>query len=180
MAEDPGQRYASVDALDADIERCLNGAPVRAHGRAWGYVTGRFLARHRVGVISSAAAVLLLIGAAIAMAIMYVRAEHARAQAEQNFNDVRALSRYVLFDVYDRLESVPRAIFLRRDIAEKGSNTSIVCRAFPAHRPMFDSKWRKASSALDRAGGRELREPVRREGRGSEPRARPGDRPRAA
>jgi len=51
---------------------------------------------------------------------MYVRAEHARAQAEENFNDVRALSRYVLFDVYDRLESVPRALTLRRDITEKG------------------------------------------------------------
>ena len=119
-AEDPGQRYASVDALDADIERWLNGVPVRAHGRAWGYVTGRFLARHRVGVVSSAVGVLLLVGAAIAMAVMYVRAEHARAQAEQNFNDARALSRYVLFDVYDRLESVPRALILRRDIAEKG------------------------------------------------------------
>jgi tetratricopeptide (TPR) repeat protein len=119
-AEDADQRYASVDALDADIERGLNGAPVRAHGRAWDYVTGRFLARHRLGVISSAAALLLLIGAAIAMAVMYVRAEHARAQAEENFNDVRALSRYVLFDVYDRLESVPRALTLRRDIAEKG------------------------------------------------------------
>jgi serine/threonine-protein kinase len=119
-AENADQRYASVDALDADIERGLNGAPVRAHGRAWGYVTGRFLARHRLGVISSAAGLLLLIGAAIAMAVMYVRAEHARAQAEENFNDVRALSRYVLFDVYDRLESVPRALTLRRDIAEKG------------------------------------------------------------
>ena len=119
-AEDPVQRYASVDALDADIERWLNGVPVRAHGRAWGYVTGRFLARHRTGVISAAVAVLLLIGAAIAMSVMYVRAEHARAQAVQNFNDVRALSRYVLFDVYDRLESVPRALTLRRDIAGKG------------------------------------------------------------
>jgi eukaryotic-like serine/threonine-protein kinase len=119
-AEDPGQRYASVDAFDAEIERWLRGVPVRAHGRAWGYVAGRFLGRHRLSVISSAAGVLLLTGAAIAMAVMYVRAEHARAQAEQNFNDVRALSRYVLFDVYDRLESVPRALLLRRDIAEKG------------------------------------------------------------
>jgi hypothetical protein len=57
-----------------------------------------------LGVISSAAGIVLLIGAAIAMAVMYVR----------------ALSRYVLFDVYDRLESVPRALTLRRDIAEKG------------------------------------------------------------
>lgn len=119
-AEDPAQRYASVDALDADIERWLNGVPVRAHGRAWSYVTGRFLARHRLGVVSAAAGVLLLIGAAIALSVMYVHAERARAQAEQNFNDVRELSRYVLFDVYDRLESVPRALTLRRDIAQKG------------------------------------------------------------
>lgn len=119
-AQDPGQRYASVDALDADIERWLNGVPVRAHGRAWSYVTGRFLARHRVGVVSVTAGLLLLIGAAIALSVMYVRAEHARAQAEQNFNNVRDLSRYVLFDVYDRLESVPRALTLRRDIAEQG------------------------------------------------------------
>ncbi|MEJ0035442.1 MAG: serine/threonine-protein kinase [Gammaproteobacteria bacterium] len=120
MAADPAQRYASVDALDADIERWLNGVPVRAHGRAWGYVTGRFLARHRVGVVSAATAVLLLVGAAIAMSIMYVRAEHARSQAERRFTEVRDLSRYVLFDVYDRMESVPRALTLRRDIAEKG------------------------------------------------------------
>jgi eukaryotic-like serine/threonine-protein kinase len=119
-ADDAEQRYASVDALDADVERWLNGVPVRAHGRAWGYVTGRFLARHRTGVISAAAAILLLIGAAIAMSVMYVRAEHARADAERRFNDVRDLSRYVLFNVYDRLESVPRALLLRRDIAQKG------------------------------------------------------------
>jgi serine/threonine-protein kinase len=119
-AEDPEQRYASVDALDADIGRWLNGAPVSAHGLAWGYVTGRFLARHRTGVISAAAAILLLVGAAVAMSVMYVRAERARAEAEQRFNDVRDLSRYVLFNVYDRLESVPRALLLRRDIAQKG------------------------------------------------------------
>ena len=118
--DDPGQRYASVDALDADIERWLNGAPVRAHRGTWGYVTRRFVARHRFSVLSAAVGVVLLIGAAISMSVMYVRAEHARAQAEQNFNDVRELSRYVLFDVYDRLESVPRALTLRLDIAEKG------------------------------------------------------------
>ena len=119
-AEDPSQRYASVDALKEDIERWMNGFPVHAHGTAWPYVASKFLARHRLAAGAAAAGVLLLLGAASALAVLYMRTERAKTQAEQRFNDVRALSRYVLFDVYDRLESVPRALTLRRDIAAKG------------------------------------------------------------
>ena len=97
-----------------------NGEPVRAHGRAWDYVAGRFLARHRLAHRQRARRRAVARGARDC-AGRHVRAsEHAKAQAEQRFNDVRALSRYVLFDVYDRLESVPRALTLRRDIADAG------------------------------------------------------------
>jgi hypothetical protein len=119
-AEDPAGRYASVDALKEDVERWLNGFPVHAHGTAWAYMASRFLARHRLAVGAAAAGVLLLVGAASALAVLYMRTERAKTQAEQRFNDVRELSRYVLFDVYDRLEYVPRALTLRRDIAAKG------------------------------------------------------------
>jgi hypothetical protein len=97
-AEDPSARYASVDALKGDIERWMDGLPVHAHGTAWAYVASKFLARHRLAVGSAAAGVLLLVGAASALAVLYMRAERAKIQAEQRFNDVRDLSRYVLFD----------------------------------------------------------------------------------
>ena len=119
-AEDPAGRYASVDALKEDIEHWLAGLPVQAHGTAWSYIARKFLARHRLVVGSAAVVILMLAGAATALAILYVRAERAKTQAEQRFEDVRALSRFVLFDVYDRLEAVPRGLTLRRDIAAKG------------------------------------------------------------
>ena len=119
-AEDPANRYPSVDAMKADIERWLNGFPVHAHGLAWRYVTRKFLARHRLAVSAAAASVVLLAGSATALGVLFVRAEHARAEAEQRFNEVRDLSRYVLFDAYDSLESVPRALRFRHDLAVKG------------------------------------------------------------
>ncbi len=119
-AAEPFQRYASVDALQADIERWLDGEPVHAHGSAWRYVARKFLARHRLAAAASALGVLLLAATATALGVMYVQAERAKAQADERFDEVRSLSRYVLFDVYDRLEALPRALTLRRDIAAAG------------------------------------------------------------
>lgn len=119
-ADEPTVRYASVDAMKADIERWLNGFPVHAHGSSWRYVARKFLARHRLAVVAAGAGVLLLTSAATALAVLYVRAEHARQQAEERFTEVRDLSHYVLFDVYDQLESVPRALRLRHNIAAEG------------------------------------------------------------
>jgi serine/threonine protein kinase len=118
-AGDPAARYGSVDALRTDIERWLDGQAVRAHRAGWSYVAWKYFARHRVGVTAAALGVLLVAGAAIALGVLYVREQRATLQAEQRFNDVSELSRYVLFDVYDRLAAIPRALTLRRDLAEK-------------------------------------------------------------
>ena len=119
-AAEPEARYPSVEALQADVERWLAGEPVQAHGAAWSYVARKFLARYQFVVAVSVSCMLLLAGAAVAFALMYVRAEQAKSQAEERFKDLRSLSRFVLFDVYDRLEAMPRALTLRRDIADAG------------------------------------------------------------
>lgn len=120
QAEDVARRYATVDALRDDIQRWLDSRPVRAHGTGWQYVARKFVARHRLGVASGIVAALVLVAGAIALSLLYVRAERARHQAEQRFTDLRALSRSVLFDMYDRLDGVPRALELRRDMADAG------------------------------------------------------------
>jgi serine/threonine-protein kinase len=126
-AQDPAQRYASVEALQGDIRRWTATLPVRAYHGDWRYAAGKFLSRHRFAVASGTVVAVLLAAATVALAMLYVRAERARAQAEsaraqaeERFNDLRSLSRFVLFDIYDRLESVPRALTVRRDLADAG------------------------------------------------------------
>jgi eukaryotic-like serine/threonine-protein kinase len=54
------QRYSSVEAFGADIQRYLDGQPVLAQPRSRGYLMAKFLRRNRVGV-----------GAALAVALSF-------------------------------------------------------------------------------------------------------------
>ncbi len=126
-AAEVAERYASVEALQDDLQRWLTGQPVVAHRAGWTYTARKVVARNRLAAAIAAVCVLLLTGAAVALAVLFVRAEQARAEtdvarrnAEQRFTDLRDLSRFVLFDVYDRLENVPRSLTLRRDLADAG------------------------------------------------------------
>lgn len=87
MAEDPAQRYASVDALREDLERHRARLPVRARPYDWRYRSARFIARHRLGVTLASVA-----GAAIAISVALAwwqadraTAAAARASAVQDF-----------------------------------------------------------------------------------------------
>ncbi|MEM9837865.1 MAG: protein kinase [Pseudomonadota bacterium] len=106
-AEDPADRYTSVDLLALDVERYRTGHSVHAHSRYLGYRFKRFAGRHPLSIASTAAVSLLAAGAFIAMSILYVRAEQAEADALARFDSLRELSRTVLFDVYDTIERIP-------------------------------------------------------------------------
>lgn len=87
LAKDADQRYASVEALAADLRRHLDGKPVLARAPSWRYVAGRFVRRHRVGVSASAMAVLALLGStawALRSASL-ARQEAARSDAMYGF-----------------------------------------------------------------------------------------------
>jgi eukaryotic-like serine/threonine-protein kinase len=51
LAEEPGRRYKSAGALADDIERFLEGQPVRAHPPSNWYRVQKFVRRHRGGVL---------------------------------------------------------------------------------------------------------------------------------
>ncbi|MEJ0087512.1 MAG: protein kinase [Pseudomonadota bacterium] len=113
-------RYPSVEALGHDLNRWLGRRPVEAYRGGWFYAFGKLLSRHRLAATTAMVGAAALFAAAIALAVLFGRAEAARDRADQRFADARQLSHYVLFDIYDRLEGVPRALALRRDIAEAG------------------------------------------------------------
>jgi serine/threonine-protein kinase len=118
-AADPQRRYPDVAALTDDVRAVRDHYPVAARGDAgWRYRTAKFLRRHRTGAIVTAAVILLLAGAALVATFGYVRAEQQRAEAERRFDEVRQLSRYMLFDLYDDLADSPGTLPTRLRLAE--------------------------------------------------------------
>jgi tetratricopeptide (TPR) repeat protein len=75
MKKAPGERYLSVEALAADIERHLAGEPVLARPDSWAYRSAKWLRRHRVGVAAG-----LLVAVAVAAGTAGTLSQARRAQ----------------------------------------------------------------------------------------------------
>ncbi|MCV2356313.1 serine/threonine-protein kinase [Paucibacter sp. B2R-40] len=80
MARDPEARYASVEALAADLQRHLNRVPVLARGASRGLSIWRYVQRH-VLALSTATVVVLALAGGLSLALW--QAEQARAQARR-------------------------------------------------------------------------------------------------
>ncbi len=87
LAKEAGQRYATVDALAADLRRHLAGVPVLARGPSWRYAAERFVRRHRAGVAASALAVVALMSTTgwALWSAQQARTEARRAEAMYQF-----------------------------------------------------------------------------------------------
>jgi hypothetical protein len=84
LQKEPSARYVSVDQMDRDVERFLNGLPVLAQGDSLPYRARKFVKRNKVSV-ASAALVLLSLGAGIVSTGIQAgiaRSERARAEAQ--------------------------------------------------------------------------------------------------
>ncbi len=84
---DPARRYSSVERLEEDLRRYLEGLPVRARGNSRAYRTGKFLLRHRLGVAASMAILALVVAQMVTMA------RHGRAMEEQRDRVTHAFER---------------------------------------------------------------------------------------
>lgn len=87
LATRPEDRYAGAADLAADLRRWLIGEPVSATSPSFGYRARKFVARHRLGVMSTAALILSLLGGVVVSTWQAHRAqqEAARAQAVRRF-----------------------------------------------------------------------------------------------
>ncbi len=79
LAKEPERRYQSAEQLLEDLRRHRDGRPVRARPDTARYRAGKFVRRHRFGVVASAL-FLLLVGASMAMLVV----EQARTARERD------------------------------------------------------------------------------------------------
>ncbi len=84
MEKDRTRRYDTANGLALELERHLRHEPVLARGPSTGYRVGKFVKRHRVGVVFSAVLTLLLLGFAATMTVQagVIAKERDRAQQE--------------------------------------------------------------------------------------------------
>jgi serine/threonine-protein kinase len=80
IGKEPGQRYATVEQLETDVQRYLTGLPVLARPENKSYVLRKFIKRHRTAVTLASVATALLIAFATAMTVQRSR---IRAQAQR-------------------------------------------------------------------------------------------------
>lgn len=117
-ASDPANRYPAVSALSDDLRAWCDHRPLADRRYDRPYTFRKLLRRHRLATIAASTVTAGLLVAIAISTTLYVSANHDRMQAEQRFADVRALSRYLIYEVTDRLERTPRALAMRHDVAD--------------------------------------------------------------
>jgi len=92
LRKEPERRYSSVEQLASDIEGFLDGRPVLARHDSVRYRAGKYVRRHRVGIVAAGlVAASLLVGVVLALAeARDARAARRVAEQERALADARA------------------------------------------------------------------------------------------
>ncbi len=112
LRKEPRRRYSSAEQFAEDIRRSMLNLPVVARKDTARYRAGKFIARHKPGVIAAALVTLVLV-AGIA-----ITTQEARI-AQKRFNDVRSLANSLIFDIHDSVRDLPGSTPARRIIVER-------------------------------------------------------------
>lgn len=96
MAREPARRYASVEALAADLRRWLQGRAIAAHGHGRWYRLGKFVRRNRVAVAIGSAATLALMATSIFALWQAHQAHLQAAQARIQADNVEAVKNFMV------------------------------------------------------------------------------------
>ena len=101
------RRYQSVQELLDDVERYLNGLPVKATGDSLRYRFGKFVGRHKAAVSAAVIVAIALIASAAVSGYQYRQAGIERAKAEARFAEGRKFANAVIYNHYERIKNLP-------------------------------------------------------------------------
>ena len=108
----PGDRYASVADLAADLRASREHRPIAAAPATAWYVLRRFVRRHALAV-SAALALVVAVAAGVTATVWQARRATAR------FNEVRALANAVVGPIYDAVAKVPGSTEARQVLVKE-------------------------------------------------------------
>jgi eukaryotic-like serine/threonine-protein kinase len=98
MHVDPSQRYQSVQHLDEDLLRYLQGKPIAAKKSSLVYLARKFVQRHKEAAVLTACALLLV------PAVSYLVYSRQSRLAERRAKQVRTLADSAISDMTDKLQ----------------------------------------------------------------------------
>lgn len=138
LRKDPRERYRSVEALAADVQRFLRGEAVEVRWNERGYRAWRFTVRNRLALATTAIVVLALAAGLMST----IRAQQA---AERRFREVRQLASGTLFEIHGQIRTLSGSLPAQRIVVETA-------------RRYLDNLAREASNGSDADLERELAE----------------------
>ncbi|MFT5145111.1 MAG: serine/threonine protein kinase, partial [Thalassolituus oleivorans] len=113
LRKEPDRRYPSADLFQEDIRRYLEGLPVSAQADTLGYRASKFVRRHKVGVASSVALVLLL----VAVTLLAVRFALVTSEQSQRIAAAAAKTEQVSVFMTGLFQAANPEIAQGRDIS---------------------------------------------------------------
>jgi len=119
-ADEPGERYLSVEALLDDMGRYQAGRSVSAVKGQWPYAVRRFIQRRKFAVAAASLAAVSIVATSVVTTVLYLRADRAEKQAVEQFEAVRSLAKYMLFDLHDEIARIPGSTRAREMLADTG------------------------------------------------------------
>jgi len=109
----PAERYATVAALDEDLQRWCEGRPILARAPSWQYSLKKFVVRHRAVTGMALVAV-----AAVAIGVTSTISQQRKTEAR--YTEVRQLANSLIFKYYDKIQLLPGSAQVRKELAAEG------------------------------------------------------------
>ncbi|MBL8115346.1 MAG: protein kinase [Acidobacteria bacterium] len=99
LRKDPARRHPSVESLDDDLKRYLEGLPVKARPDTFTYRTGKLLKRKRLAVAAALLVALSVLGGVLATL-------HEARIADRRFREVHRLANALIFELHDGIQGI--------------------------------------------------------------------------
>ena len=160
LKKDPAERYASVDAMAADVRRYLGHEPIGARPDTIGYRTAKFVRRHRAGVAAGALAAAALVAGTLAIVWQAREVRKQRDDARSELARSTATNEFLGFLL--SAAAPPGRKFVVADLLEQGE--AVVDAEFSGDHPLHaellatvgrqyvnGERWEKAIPVLERA-----------------------------